>query len=580
MATGTAMMQQILGPTSARQPAGKRTSTLIERLRDASFTSEDIALAVRWGATCLATFGAWYEVPQLAHDSRRLVAVVVVILYAGFRTFVPVKSDSMPRMAVLAAVAEVALYSTVASLTGGWSSPFALCASVGLVLAGLLGGWRPLLFGLAVVGVFTVIGAFVGRLGTDGTGVAVRILEVGLTGVIGAYCRRLFADQVRSATELDFLRSANEVHTLLLDLHARTLLEPWALTLKGTVSMVVDRLRESTSADLVVLLLTDRTSDLQELDSMWQVAAAEGLRLPPTLTESRLPPAARRAQRVRTPLLCPDLEPGDGLDGRSQSGIYAPLWARHELIGLLITERRNQPAFDAGDVEIVERIARHAGLAVENTRWFARLRRLGAEMERGRIARELHDRTGQSLAAVALTLDRLSIGLSGQSSGLAAELEQVSAEIRSVIRQLREKLSDMRTEPGPAGEFHQLLRDFLDRVAARSGIEVSLDLEVGPRLPVAEEIEVWRIAQEAVINAERHSEAKHLGVSWGFQNGFRTLEVRDDGRGIDGAAPLRRDAYGLLGMRERAELIGARLRIDSTPGRGTSVSLSLRGSSQ
>lgn len=578
MATGRAMMQRILGPAPVRTRPGEPTPTLIERLRNATWTSEDIALAVRWSATCLATFGAWYKSPHLTHHATGLVAVIVVMAYAGFRTFVPIRSDSGPRMAVLAAVSEVGLYCTAAALTGGWSSPFALCAAVGLVLAGLLGGWRPLFLSLAVVCLFTLAGALVGRLGTDVAGSAVRVLEVGLTGVVGAYCRRLFADQIRNAGELDFLRFANEVHTLLLDLHARTVLEPRTLTLKGTVSMVVERLKEQTSADLVVLLLRDRSSEVEELDPMWQVAAAEGLRLPPTLAENRLPPASRRAQRLRSPLLCAALAPGDGLDGRSESGIYAPLWARHELVGLLIAERRGRTPFGEADVEIVERISRHAGVAVENTRWFARLRRRGAEMERDRIARELHDRVGQSLAAVAIGLDRISADLPDHSAGVGAELDQLSMEIRAVIRQVREKLSDMRTEPGPACELDQLLGDFLDRVAARSGMEVSFQRATGPRPPVAEEIEVWRIAQEAVINAERHSDARHIAVSWGFDGGCRVLEVRDDGKGIDGTAPLRRDAYGLLGMRERAEIIGAGLRIDSTPGRGTCVRLRLRRS--
>lgn len=562
-------MQQILGPAAPPHSDWG----LLDRLRDARWTLEDLALAVRWVATGLAAFGAWYRSPVLLNHTSRGVGAMVIIGYAGIRTFVPISATARPRMAVITAVIEVALYSAVAATTGGWASPFALCASAGLVLAGLLGGWRPLAFGTATVTAFTIAGAALGRLGTDTAGAAVRVLEVALTGVVGAYCRRLFIDQVRSAGELDFLRSANEVHSLLLDLHARAAMEPWALTLRGTVAAVVDKLREQVPSDLVVVMLADHTAEADEVEFSWQVVAAEGLRLPPHLTDSRLPLAARRAQRHRTPQHVALLAPGDGLDARSYSGVYAPLWARHELIGLLIVERRTATAFSDGELDIVARIARHAGLAVDNTRWFARLRRLGAEMERDRIARELHDRVGQSLAAVALTMDRMSAEL----PSARPELERLSSEIRSATRQIREKLSDMRTEPGPSQDLSQLLPDFLDRVAARSGLAVSFDHEAGPRLTVAEELEVWRIAQEAVINAERHAEATRVEVRWKFDGDSRVLEVRDNGKGIHGTAPLRRDAYGMLGMRERAEILGAGLKIDSRPGHGTSVRLRLGG---
>ncbi len=102
-------------------------------------------------------------------------------------------------------------------------------------------------------------------------------------------------------------------------------------------------------------------------------------------------------------------------------------------------------------------VARHAGLAIDNARWFHRLRTLGAEEERGRIAREMHDRLGQSLAFVAVSLDRLALEskdplLSDSSpEETAVELEALAGEVRRATREVRSKLSDLACRGGRGG---------------------------------------------------------------------------------------------------------------------------------
>src|SRR5439155_21596304 len=101
---------------------------------------------------------------------------------------------------------------------------------------------------------------------------------------------------------------------------------------------------------------------------------------------------------------------GPGLSPRSGSGIYSPLRARSRLVGLLAVERRVAGSLDQQELALMDGVAEQAALAVDNARWFSRLRRVGADEERNRIARDLHDRVGQSLAYLPCELDRIAGG--------------------------------------------------------------------------------------------------------------------------------------------------------------------------
>src|SRR5690606_22061873 len=116
-----------------------------------------------------------------------------------------------------------------------------------------------------------------------------------------------------------------------------------------------------------------------------------------------------------------------------------------------------------------------------------------------------------------------------------------------------------------------ILEGFLDRVRERSGIQVGLRSQETGRLPILQEREMWRIAQEAITNVERHAQANHLTITWRCDGSRATLEVADDGVGFPPGNAGRLDSYGIIGMRERAASIGATLDVYSRPGKGTRV---------
>ena len=250
---------------------------------------------------------------------------------------------------------------------------------------------------------------------------------------------------------------------------------------------------------------------------------------------------------------------GPGFSPSAASGLYAVLPARGAIIGLLSIEHADAHHFTARDVELLAGFVEPAALAIDNARWFGRLRTVGAEEERTRIARDLHDRIGQSLAYLAFELDRIvKTGASG--SDTTAALDNLRTDVRGVIGEVRDTLYDLRTDVTESQSLSTTLEAFLERVKDRSGLIGHLRAQETGRLPILQERELWRIAQEAVTNVERHAKATQVTISWRCNGTDARLEIADDGIGFPVGSAGRLDSYGLLGMRERAASIGATLR--------------------
>jgi two-component system, NarL family, sensor histidine kinase UhpB len=193
------------------------------------------------------------------------------------------------------------------------------------------------------------------------------------------------------------------------------------------------------------------------------------------------------------------------------------------------------------------------------------------EAERLRIARELHDEIGQTLTAVTIRAERAADGdpeLASQALRRVADAVRDSLdEVRRIARELRpEALDDL-------GLVNALIA-LCSRVDSQGGLRVRRELQGKlPSLSPDVELVVYRIAQESLTNAVRHSEASSATVSLEADAETLTLRVADDGKGMP--AQLPGDTAGVAGMRERALLVGGRLSIQSRPGQGTKVRLTI-----
>lgn len=193
------------------------------------------------------------------------------------------------------------------------------------------------------------------------------------------------------------------------------------------------------------------------------------------------------------------------------------------------------------------------------------------EEERGRLARDLHDGIGQTLTALSLTLDAATTTADGTAKhDDLIRAGELAREAIDEARRVAERVHPPRlTERGLASTLQAM-------ASAPGGL---VDVAVGPgtdiRLTSADtELEAYRIIQEAVRNAIDHAEAARIQVSISRRGPDLHLEVDDDGRGFD-PKDVDPGRLGLIGMRERAAAIGADLRVDSAPGRGTRVRLAI-----
>lgn len=190
------------------------------------------------------------------------------------------------------------------------------------------------------------------------------------------------------------------------------------------------------------------------------------------------------------------------------------------------------------------------------------------ENERRRLARELHDRIGANLTALSLNLKLVR----GEWEKTSTRLDDSEKLLESTAQLVRDVLTDMR--PPGLDELGLLaaLREHAEQVAKRSGLAFQVHgAEPRPRLSPATEIALFRVVQEALTNIVKHAGAGAVTISLRPEPGLVTLTVADDGTGFDGEARAMAAGMGMASMRERAEAVGARARIESAPGRGTRV---------
>jgi signal transduction histidine kinase len=260
--------------------------------------------------------------------------------------------------------------------------------------------------------------------------------------------------------------------------------------------------------------------------------------------------------------------------------------------GLLIALRDREPGFERSEVATASDLARSVveRLEAERSTERERLRHgvLARERERTRWARELHDETIQGLGALRLLLEYAHClkDPAEREQALANALGEVDREIESLRHLITELRPAALDDLGLVAGLEALAR----RAGAIDGLTVKTDIATQgtvPRLDPEAESAVYRIAQEALTNVAKHSGAAHVVVSLHMDGDRLVAIVRDDGSGFSvsdgesqqamggGGVPDPGSGFGFHGMRERAELVGAELEIDSRPGAGTTVRVSV-----
>jgi signal transduction histidine kinase len=187
------------------------------------------------------------------------------------------------------------------------------------------------------------------------------------------------------------------------------------------------------------------------------------------------------------------------------------------------------------------------------------------ELERARLARELHDETGQALTSILLGLKPLEQSAEAEAVGAVREL--VVSTLQNVRRLAVELRPSALDDFGLVPAVERLSETFREQ----SGLEVDLAAHLGEeRLLPEAETTLYRVIQEALTNVVKHAGASRVSILLQRKQGAVVAVVEDDGSGFDPDA-TREDALGLAGMRERLALVGGKLQVESSPGRGTTI---------
>ena len=346
------------------------------------------------------------------------------------------------------------------------------------------------------------------------------------------------------------LESLNEIGNALMG----------ELDLPRLLGLIAERLGELIAARVVLIALPVR--DGLRIEA---VAGEEA----DAITGMLLPHETSKAGRV--------LDQDATRQFGATTGLFVPLLARDEAIGVLIAhdKRGPDPRFGDADVRLAEQFAARAAIAVDLSRRVARdsLRRVvtGQELERQRLARELHDETGQALTSILLGLKAVEEARDADATrNAAAELRALVVatlqDVRRLAVELRPKALD---DFGLVAALERLVQTFAEATA----IDIQLEAQLGPeRLREEVETTLYRIVQEALTNIVKHAQARRVSILLVRRDGTATAVIEDDGRGFDPAG-VREDGLGLVGMRERIALLEGRLTVESSPNEGTTLAV-------
>lgn len=257
------------------------------------------------------------------------------------------------------------------------------------------------------------------------------------------------------------------------------------------------------------------------------------------------------------------------------SFLGVPVMAGEQMLGnLYLTNKEGAPAFTTADEEIVELLAAHAAVAIQNARLYEQVARLAVIEERTRIGMDLHDGIIQSIFAVGLTLESTRLALPFEGGEADHLLGQAIEGLNDAIRDIRNFILDLRPQrfSGDLGSgLARLVREFQANTMIPTSLRVPADNVANLPIPVARAF--FLTTQEALANIARHARASKVTVDVTIpeDSSFIQLTITDDGRGFDTSQQNNIVGHGLSNMRTRAESLNGYFAIQSTGGRGTSV---------
>lgn len=272
-----------------------------------------------------------------------------------------------------------------------------------------------------------------------------------------------------------------------------------------------------------------------------------------------------------------------GHDG-TRSWLGVPLVVGGRTIGFYSLERDEPGAFVEEQIQFVEALAGQAAVAIQNA-WLFEQVRLGSERlqalsrrlveiqesERHYISRELHDEAGQALTSLVMVLELLDKE-AGQPERVRVHVAEMERKVQQLIKDLHRLAKALRPATLDHLGLEAAVRQNVEAVAKRYGLMVQFETSgISNRLPGNVETILYRVIQEALTNVARHAHATRADVLLKRRGNGLVIVVEDDGVGFEPEQAGAGQRLGMLGMRERAEMLGGELIVESAPGKGTTI---------
>ena len=344
--------------------------------------------------------------------------------------------------------------------------------------------------------------------------------------------------------------------------------------LEPLLDLVARRMRELVGARIVLIALPDARGSLA-------VSAAAGrddlVGIAIDQSTSKVGRVLERGHTERVDAMVddPEVDQRVARELGVTSAMYLPLTVRGAPIGVVVVHDKlgTDARFDESDVRLAESLVSRAAIAVDLSERVSRdaLRRAvdAQELERARLARELHDETGQALTSILLGLKHLDDVVETD------EAREATASIRELVAATLQDVRRLAVELRPSALDDFGLVPAVERLASnlseQSDLVVDLEARLGDRrLPPEAETALYRIVQEGLTNVVKHAAAHRVSITLVRKEAAAVVVIEDDGQGFDPEA-VRAGALGFTGMRERVELVGGRLTVETSPGAGTTV---------
>ena len=349
------------------------------------------------------------------------------------------------------------------------------------------------------------------------------------------------------------------------------------LTLDKVLQQIVDVARELADAQYAALGVPNKQGFLETfIDSgMPEEVANEIPHLPKGL--GLLGAIIKERRTIRIPRISADHRSVGFPEGHPPMVPFlgVPVIAGRETLGnLYLTNKINADEFTQTDQDLVELLAAHAAVAIQNARLYEQVGRLAIVEERTRIGMDLHDGIIQSIFAVGLTLESTKLSLPDNPEDADSLLSHAIEALNATIRDIRNFILDLRPHRFQ-GNLEQGLGRLVREFQANTMVAVSLSApkEALASLPAPVARSLFLTTQEALANIARHAQAEQVLINIEAQGNNVILRVSDDGRGFDMALNSYSVGHGLSNMRARAEDLSGSFEISSLPGKGTTVKL-------